>query len=123
MAENNDVVKVGDKEFVIGKPSPAQIVGITRAFAKLQLGARKSLSDITDAGDMDYIMAFLANIDEETLVNLAALSIGSDKKFAVDNFDLVWVTQALGILIRKSSLAQVVANFTSILSPAADTQE
>lgn len=112
-----DVVVVGDREIKIGKPTPKQAAGVARAFARLNLKARGELASLKNPNEFDYIMAFVAHLDEETLIDLAALAIGTDKKFATENFDLVWVTQALIVLIRKADLAKVIANFTSMLSP------
>jgi hypothetical protein len=114
-------IVVGEKTFVIGKPSAAQVAGVARNFAKMNLASRGTLSKIENPTDMDYIMSFLANIDEATLIELAALSIGSDRKFAEENFDLDWVVRALVALVRNSNLASVIANFTSILVPTAAT--
>lgn len=118
-----DKVVVGEREFVIGKPTPGQVAGVTRIFARLSIGAKSELKQVEKPSELDYVMAILANVDEDTLITLAALSVGCDKKYATENFDLVWVTQALGILIRKSNLATVITNFTSIMSPMDQPQE
>ena len=91
VAVSDDVVFVGDREFHISKPTPKQAAGVARAFARLNLKARGELASLKNPNEFDYIMAFVAHLDEETLVDLAALAIGTDKKFASENFDLVWV--------------------------------
>lgn len=111
-----DKVMVGEQEIVIGKPTPAQVAGIVKIVAELNIGARQTLAAIEKPSEMDYVMALLANLDEKSLINLAALSIGSDKKFATENFDIGWVIPALTILIRKSNIVSVITNFTSMLS-------
>lgn len=110
-------VFVNGVEYKIGKPTAGQVAGIVRTLARLNLKARTELAAIGGAGDNDYIMAFLSGLDEATIIELAALSIGVDKKFAAENFELGWVTGALAILIRKAKIGEVIANFTSMLSP------
>jgi hypothetical protein len=114
------VVVIDGTEYKIGKPTAAQVSGIVRAFARLQLKARGEIRGLKDATDFDYIMAFLAHLEEDMLIELAALSIGVDKKFAKENFDLIWVTQALSALIKNANLGDVISNFTSMLSPSQD---
>lgn len=109
-------VVVGGQEFVIDRVSAAQVAGVLRIVSRLSLGARKDLAALEEPGDNDFLWAVLGNVTESDLINLAALSIGCDKKFAEENFDLNWVILAIGALLRNANIGAAVANFTSALA-------
>jgi hypothetical protein len=109
-------VVVGGQEFVIDRVSAAQVSGVLRIVSRLSLGARKNLTGIENVGDTDFLWGVLGSITEEDLISLAALSIGCDKKFAEEHFDLNWVIVAVGALLRNANIGSAVANFTSALA-------
>lgn len=113
-------VNVGGQEFVLDRVSAAQVAGFLRIASRLSMEARKSISNVEDATDTDFLWAILGSITEDDLLSLAALSIGVDKKFAEDNFDLAWVVTAVIALIQRANIGSVIANFTSALSQVAD---
>lgn len=109
-------VVVGDTEFVIDKVKAKQIAGILRIVSRVSLDARRELAKIENPGDTDFLWAVLGNLSEEDLVSLAALSIGCDRQFAEENFDLSWVVTALAAIVKQSNIGASIANFTSTLS-------
>lgn len=117
-----DKVTINGVDYPIVDPRASQVTAVINAIGRMFMASRKELKGIKDARDLDYIGAVLATIDEDTLVTLAAASIGSDKKFAADNFSLSWAMPALITMIQKSEVASAVANFITILSPAATTR-
>jgi len=114
-------VEVNGQVFDLSHPKARQITGIVRAFARINLKARGAFSKLKNPTDMDYIMAFLSELGDDDLLEISALAIGADKQFVEDNFDLLWVTRALTILIGNSHLIEAIGNFTSMLSPTAGT--
>lgn len=114
------VIQVGDREVVIERVTPAQVAGVLRILSRLSFDARTKMSKLDAATDNDLLWAFLGAITEEDLIELAALSIGSDKQFAEENFDLEWVLIALGALIKKANIGTAITNFMSALSLTED---
>jgi len=110
------VVIVNDQEFSVGKASAAQVSGIARILSRIGSAAGKGAQDLSDGDYLSVIAAIVGAVDEDELVSLAALCIGSDEKFAKDNFDLVWVTEALAVLIEETNLDAVIKNFMRIAS-------
>jgi hypothetical protein len=113
-------VEVGGQTFVVDRVTPAQVSAILRIVSRANLKARKTLASLEEVSDSDYIWAFLGSLSEEDLIDLAAASIGCDKKFAEEHFDLRWVVTAVGGLLKHVDIAGVVTNFTSALVPTED---
>lgn len=111
------VVNVNGTEFVIKTASASQVAGIGRIIAKIGRPARKAIAESGD--QIEVLFAILAALDEETLVEFAALLIGSDKEFARENFDLRWVVEAFGAFIEETDVVGIVQNFTSMFSQVA----
>lgn len=110
-----DVLTIGGKTFEITAMRAAQITRFANILGRVTMGGRKVLRDA--AGDPgDFIWAVLAAIDEKSLVDLAALLIGSDTEFAKDNFSLNWVVEALMIQIRVSEIGATIRNFSKLSS-------
>lgn len=120
--EISDIIVINGKEYVVPQPRASQSAALIRAFSRVFLAARKEMASIKDAQDLDIIAALLANIDEDTLITLAAASAGVDRKFAAENFSFSWVMPALVIAVRKSDIFSVITNFTSLLSPTVRTR-
>lgn len=121
MSETNRVVKagcvvVGGKEYFIGSASASQIAGIAKILSKIGIEAKRSLTGIEDSDYLTIVASLIGAITEEQLVSLAALCIGCDRKFAEDNFNLVWVTESLAVLMEETDLSAVIKNFTRIAS-------
>jgi hypothetical protein len=117
--EEKNYVVVGGQEFDLSRPSPKAITGIARMLAKMQLRTKNDLANIKSATNLDLVMAFIANLSDDDLVNVGALCIGADKKFVEQNFDLDWLSEALAITVRNSNIVKVIRNFTSMFSQAA----
>jgi len=109
-------ITVGEEEFVIAKANAAQVSGIAKILSRIGASAGKSAGDLADGDYLSVIAAIIGSVSEEELIELAALCIGSDKAFAKENFDLVWVSEALVILIEETNLSAVVRNFMRIAS-------
>lgn len=117
------VVNVGDKQFVINRVTPAQVSGIAKLISRMNVSARKEVMQAGLEGDGGAVLwAMLGQLNEKDLVELAALVIGSDKKFAEENFDLVWVSEAFAALMEVSQLKVVVANFMRMFTQAVDSE-
>jgi len=115
-------IVVGEQEFDVSKAGPMQIAGIARLIARLNLKGRDVLNKEFQAAADDpssFVWAMLAALDEEDLIDLAALVIGADREFAAEHFDLGWVIEGLAVMIEETDLAGVVANFTRIVSRTA----
>jgi len=110
------VVVVNGTEFPIGKASAAQVSGIAKILSRIGSAAGSGAKDLADGDYLSVIAAIIGAISEQELVELAALCIGTDKKFATENFDLVWVSEALAVLIEETNLVAVVKNFMRIAS-------
>lgn len=106
-----------DHEFNVGRPNAAQVAAIMRILSTV---LRKVSSEIRNSGsegdNLAIVAGLLGSLTEDQLVDLASVLIGSDKQFAADNFDLVWVTEALACVIEESNLAQVIQNFTRMFA-------
>lgn len=106
-----------DHEFNVGRPNAAQVAAIMRILSTV---LRKVSSEIRNSGsegdNLAIVAGLLGSLTEDQLIDLASVLIGSDKQFAADNFDLVWVTEALACVIEESNLAQVIQNFTRMFA-------
>lgn len=98
----------------LSKLRARQVATISNIFGEMLIAGDKKLKDFKVSGDLNFIVGVLAALDERSLIKLAAALIGKDEKFAEDNFDLVWVTEALGKQLKLSNLRGVLINFTSI---------
>lgn len=115
-------VVVNGNSFEVGRATPAQIAGIAKLISSITIDARKNIVRAGLDGSGEAVLwAVLGELDEERLVSLAALVLGSDKEFARENFDLVWVTEALALIIEQSNLSAVIGNFTRIFTLAQDS--
>lgn len=113
-------VEVAGQTFEVDKAAPSQIAGIAKLIAGIYLRGKKEVSKLGLSSDAsDLVWGVLSVLDEEDLIRLAALVIGSDEEFARENFDLVWVSDALASLIEETDLGAVIANFTRIVSRTA----
>jgi len=112
----SNVVNVNGTEFTVGHANAAQISGIAKILSRIGAAAGSGAKDLEDGDYLSVIAAVIGAIEEDQLVNLAALCIGSDREFAEENFDLVWVSEALAILVEETDLSAVVKNFMRIAS-------
>ena len=116
-------VIVAGKSFNIDRVSPAQVAGIARLISRMNVQARGEVLKAGLEGDGNAVMwAMLGQIGENDLVELSALVIGADKKFAKENFDLVWLSEAFANLVEVSELQVVMANFMRIFTRAVDSE-
>lgn len=115
----SNTVEVNGTQFELKPMKAAQIAALSNIIGRLTLDGRKLLKDIGPGGDAtDFIWGLLAAVTEKELVKLAALVIGSDETFAAENFDLVWVTEALATQIEISNIGKIITNFTRLSSLA-----
>lgn len=112
----SNVIVVGEREFTIGKAKAPQIATIMKILSKISSNSRKEVAKAADDGGNSALWAFLGGIDENMLVEFAATLIGSDKAFAAEHFDLMWVSEAFAIMMEQTDLAGVIRNFTRIAS-------
>ena len=113
---------IDGKSFNVDRVSPAQVSGIARLISKTNVAARSEIIKAGLEGDGNAVLwAMMGQISEADLIELSALVIGSDKKFAAENFDLVWLSEAFANLVEVSQLQVVVANFMRIFSQAVDS--
>lgn len=110
------VIVVNGKEHKIGAASAAQVAGIAKILSQIGIESKRSMVGVDDGDYLTIISALIGAITEDQLISLAALCIGSDREYAAENFDLVWVTEALAVLMEETDLAGVVKNFTRIAS-------
>lgn len=113
------VVKIGENEFEITPLNAKKTAYIANLFGKLLLAGKMKLKDFSGLRGNDLPFAILAAVDENMLVGLAAVLIGSDEEFARENFELEWVMEALVIQTRVSNLDTVIRNFTVLVSQIA----
>lgn len=111
-------IEIEGTQYQVKKLHAFKVAKIANLFANLILGGNRKLRELklNDLGGNSALFAILAILSEEDLVSLAALLIDVDPQFAKENFDLVWVTEALGKQIQISNLKAIVENFTSIAS-------
>lgn len=109
-------VTVAGEKYEIGTASARQVAGVAKILSNVGLSARKSLDNISEGDYVSVIAALFGAVTEDELVELGALCIGADKEFVEQNFDLLWVSEALAILMEETDLAGVVRNFTRIAS-------
>jgi hypothetical protein len=110
------VVVVGGVEHKIKAASAAQIAGIAKILSQVGIESKRAMSGVDDGDYLTIIAALIGAITEEQLISLAALCIGVDRQYASDNFDMLWVTEALAVLMEETDLAGVIKNFTRIAS-------
>lgn len=116
-------VIVGGKSFNIDRITPAQVSGIARLLSRMNVQARTDVMKAGLEGDGNAVMwAMLGHITDKDLIELAAMVIGSDKKFAEEHFDLVWLSEGFANLVEVSQLQVVIANFMRIFSRAVDSE-
>lgn len=115
-------VVVNGTSFEVGRATPAQVAGIAKLISSVSMDARKNIVKSGLEGSNDAVIwAVLGELDEDRLVGLAALVLGSDEEFARENFDLVWVTEALALVVEETNLSKVIGNFTRIFTLAQDS--
>lgn len=116
-------IVVNGQKFTVGRPTASQVSGIAKILSKINIEARKKVvkAGIEESGGA-ALWALLGELDEATLIEFAALAVGCDKEFARENFDLVWVTEAVALMVEQANFAQVLANFTRIFTQMADMQ-
>lgn len=110
------VVVVNGVEHKIGAASAAQVAGIAKILSQVGIESKRSMAGVDDGDYLTIISALIGAITEDQLISLAALCIGADREFAAKHFDLLWVTEALAVLMEETDLAGVVRNFTRIAS-------
>ena len=116
-------VIVAGKSFTVDRVTPGQVSGIARLISRMNVQARTDVMKAGLEGDGNAVMwAMLGHITDKDLVELAAMVIGSDKKFAEENFDLVWLSEAFANLVEVSQLQVVISNFMRIFSRALDSE-
>ena len=104
-------VQINGQDFEIKPMRANEIAAVAQIVGRLSLDGRKLLRQAgTDPGDV--IWALLAAVTGDELVKLAAVVVGCDAKFAADNFDLVWVTEALALQMNNINLGAILKNFT-----------
>lgn len=111
-----DMVEVNGQRYQVKKLHAKKIARIANLFANSLIKGNKQLRDMKAPDSTNILLGVLAALTEDDLVRLAAVLIDSDEQFASDNFDLLWVTDALAKQIAISNLRAVVENFTSLLS-------
>jgi hypothetical protein len=113
---NRMFVEVNEKDYPVGRADASQVAGIAKILSRIGSAAGKVSKDASEGDYLSVISAIIGAISEEELIEIAALCIGSDKKFAEEYFDLVWVSEALAIMVEETNLDIVVRNFTRIAS-------
>jgi hypothetical protein len=107
-------ITIEGTRYELTKMRARQVATISNIFGEMLIAGDKKLKDFKVSGDINFIVGVLAALDERSLIRLGAALIGKDEKFVEDNFDLVWVTEALGKQLKISNLRGVLINFTSI---------
>lgn len=106
-------VQINGTEFEIKPMRAKEIATISNIVGKLSLDGRKLLRAAgTDPSDV--LWALLAAVNGDELVKLAAVVVGCDEKFAAENFDLVWVTDALVKQMSNINLGAILRNFSAL---------
>ena len=107
-------VTVNEQEFVVSRISPMQIAGIANLIARLSATGKKEIKKIDPTQKTELVWGVLAALSEDDLIAFAALTLGCDKEFAREHFDLEWVTEAIAILVEETNFEAVARNFTRI---------
>ena len=87
-------ITIEGTRYELTKMRARQVATISNIFGEMLIAGDKKLKDFKVSGDINFIVGVLAALD--------------------DNFDLVWVTEALGKQLKISNLRGVLINFTSI---------
>lgn len=109
-------VTVNGADYEVKPLHAKKVARIANLFATSMIKGNKKLKEMKAPDTTNIALGVLASLDENDLVKLASVLIDVDEKFADDNFDLLWVTDALGKQIAISNLKGVVENFTALLS-------
>ena len=114
--ENKTFITIKGTKFEISPLDAKKTIFIANTFGKLLISGKVKLNEFKGLTGGDLPFAILATLDETTLVSLAATLIGSDEKFAEENFELGWVTEALLVQVQVSDLDAVIRNFTALFT-------
>lgn len=112
----SDMVNIGGIFYQVKPLHARKVSRIANLFAISLINGNKKLRDLKAPDTTNIVLGVLASLTESDLIKLAALLVDVEEKFAEDNFDLLWVTDALAKQIAVSNLKAVVENFTSLLS-------
>ncbi len=111
-------VLINNTDYEVLPLKPKQLATLANIVGKITRDAQKELKASGGGSGMDFIFALLAVLNEDELVKLAALLIGSDEAFAKEYFALDWVTEALAVQLEQSNISAVIKNFTRLSSQA-----
>ena len=117
--EATNTVFVNGEEFIITPLNATKTAFIANLFGRLLISGKLQLKQFKGLDPSDLPIAILSAVTSDMLIELAAVLINSDEEFARDNFDIVWVTDALRIQVENGGLDKVIRNFTSIVSQVA----
>lgn len=112
-------ITVNDSQLALKKMSANNVATIANILGRLSVEGRKAVKSMGGGTDQ-FIWGVLATVSGEDLVKFAAALIGSDLKFAEDNFDIGWVVEAVMAQMELSNINALLTNFTSGSFPKAE---
>lgn len=107
------VITINETEHNIKKLSAHQVATIANILGKLSVEGRKAVKSLGGGSNEQFIWGVLASVSGEDLIRFAAALIGSDTKFAEENFDIGWVVEAVMVQMELSNINSLLTNFTS----------
>lgn len=110
------VVNIAGTDYVVKPLHAKKVARIANLFAISMISGNKKLKELKAPDTTNIVLGVLAALTDTDLVKLAAILVDVEESFADENFDLLWVTDALAKQIAVSNLKAVVENFTSLLS-------
>lgn len=109
-------VMIAEQEYEVGPLNARKVAAISNLIGSLIVRGRVQLKDLKAAADTNLALGILAALQEDDLIKFSALLVNCDPEFAKENFDLIWVTDALRIQMEQTDFQAVIANFTALLS-------
>ena len=109
-------VMIGDQEFNVTKLDARKVATISKLIGNLIIRGRTTLNKLKAATEVNLVIGILAALEEDDLIQLSSVIAGCDPEYARENFDLVWVTEALNLQAQETDFRKIVENFTSLVS-------
>ena len=112
---SNKVIIAGE-EYEVGSLNAKKVAAISNLIGGLIIRGKLQLNDLKAAANTNLALGILAALQEEDLVKFSAILVNCEPEFARENFDLIWVTEALKIQMEETDLQAVITNFTALLT-------
>jgi hypothetical protein len=107
---------IAGESFEISQLNAKKVATISRMVGKMIISGRTTLKELKAVTDTNLVVGILASLQEEDLIELSAVIVGCDKEFARENFNLVWVSEALAAQSENADIKKIIENFTQLVS-------